>query len=184
MDASEPTLEESHVQKCDRCTHRGTKPESRPCCACFGPEFLGFVEDKKKCETCFYRVSSSCGDCHAPEFPGYTQGPCMSDPEPTLPVKDLASADQSHCPKCEDIQSKLIDNLKGQYGKLPVDEFLKVVAEAEEKGAFITECTLNQSWNNFTEKGILHISYRAGCTECGFTFKYEKKLNILTGRYL
>lgn len=80
------------------------------------------------------------------------------------------------CPSCIKIQEakkeKLLAEAKKAYGKVPPDEYLLMVGQANKKAA--PKETLREVYElGIDEDGVFVIYYRASCDKCGFRFDYN-----------
>ena len=68
---------------------------------------------------------------------------------------------------------KKIEGIKSLYGKIPADEYVQKIKEADKTPK--VESTLREDYCTYIQDGILYIDYSAGCSVCSFSFKYKKE---------
>lgn len=84
------------------------------------------------------------------------------------------------CPKCkiknDKANEKHILDTAAKYGKIPVEEYIQLAKETEMP--IILKPTLREDYEiGMAEKGF-YVSYSCQCTECGFSFSYERKIGV------
>lgn len=96
------------------------------------------------------------------------------------------SADKwTECPRCyartEGEYEALQKRVESEYGKLPKDEYFKLVKEAKEAPCGRTDKHLRVYYNISTDQyGNFSVVYSCRCRVCAFehTFKHEEQLKI------
>lgn len=89
------------------------------------------------------------------------------------------SADNwKQCPECLEEFKKAdpIGKAKKRYGKIPLDEYEYELDEAMKKAP--PEQSLREDYEFFLDGFCLEISYSCKCTTCGFTFSFNKKIQV------
>lgn len=83
------------------------------------------------------------------------------------------------CPKCkkdDDEKWKIHEErLATSYGKMPVDEYMKLRALKKEE----PETTLREDYDIGLYDGSFYVDYSAKCSCCDFEFNFKKEINIL-----
>jgi predicted Zn-ribbon and HTH transcriptional regulator len=87
------------------------------------------------------------------------------------------------CPRCkrlyEEYTEKFRKKVLESYGKVPVEEYLRLMAMANEEKGKDMEPTLAEYIEAYIEQnGDFNISFSSRCTECGFKFSFEHKQKI------
>lgn len=86
------------------------------------------------------------------------------------------------CPKCKrdakERTAQIKQAVKDAYGKLPADEYLKLVKQLE------VEPKLDDNFREDYEIGMqdngeFYIRYSGECGDCGFSFSYRHTVNAL-----
>ncbi len=83
------------------------------------------------------------------------------------------------CPNCK---QKDIDELKNQYGTLPLEEFLALTKETKFEDDYETEFREDYEIGIFGGSNELCISYSGECQNCSFEFHYSKSIDVFTGK--
>ena len=87
----------------------------------------------------------------------------------------------SKCPKCKELTEKtkadLIEKVVEGYGEIPVEKYDSLVKEASE--VVDLEDTLREDYEFCLEGDNLNISYGCSCERCGFSYTYNKDVNVL-----
>ena len=83
------------------------------------------------------------------------------------------------CPACVEIAEKKrnerIKNANAKYGKVPIDEFMLMIFEAEKP--LRHEPTLREDYEQgIQDDGNYYVSFHATCNQCEFQFSYENKM--------
>ena len=93
----------------------------------------------------------------------------------------MSANNWGECPDCtskavED-RNTLLKKVQESYGKIPIDEFIKIKSESEKPVK--QKSTLREDYElGMMRSRKFYMIYRASCTECGFdvSFKDEKDL--------
>ena len=109
------------------------------------------------------------------------------------------SADNwTNCPRCTNrialARETKLNEINALYGKIPADEFVRLLTEAEKMPAEQGEedATLREDYELFISKTdrlhsrkkekpvklIFYVSYSAYCTECEWSFKFKHEEEI------
>lgn len=83
------------------------------------------------------------------------------------------------CPSCKQEDA---DELKNQYGKIPLEEFLALTKEAQAEDDYETEFLEDYKIGIFDGSNQLNISYSGRCQICDFQFHYNKLIDVFTGK--
>jgi len=79
------------------------------------------------------------------------------------------------CPKCkkkrEQAQANLLSQVKTDYGKIAVSEYLELVEQSQQP--LEMKHTLREDWEIGICEGEFRVSYSASCKTCGFSHEYE-----------
>ncbi len=85
------------------------------------------------------------------------------------------------CPKCAQIKTResetALAKAKKMYGKVPADEYLKLVKDAEtlSPAKQSAEETLREDYEIGVRDGVFIVSFGCSCFVCNFEFNYHFK---------
>jgi len=81
------------------------------------------------------------------------------------------------CPKCQ----QLTENEKSSYGKVPEEEYIKLISERKNVSH---KYTLREDYEIWTDdKGLFYISYSCECSKCGFFHNFKHQQQLLNSRW-
>lgn len=89
------------------------------------------------------------------------------------------------CPRCKQIaatkNAREIEDAKGQYGKIPLDEFEQLMAEAGQH-PFVSG-TMREDYDiGVDEYGEFMVSYSCLCEICDFKYEFPlQRIQVYTG---
>lgn len=93
------------------------------------------------------------------------------------------SADRwSICPKCTERReqkiAKLHSDVEDSYGKVTIEEWDNLRARVRKLEDSDKEDTLCEDFDTrINEEWIFSVSYKAGCSECGFTYAFSTEID-------
>lgn len=85
------------------------------------------------------------------------------------------------CPSCEDKNQKIWERWKKEaaeaYGHVPVERYLEMRKDAGTGPGWDKETFREDYEIGLYKDGMFHVSYRGGCSVCGFLheYKFEEK---------
>jgi rubredoxin len=82
------------------------------------------------------------------------------------------------CPQCEQRKKKLEEEVKGLYGQIPAEDYLRKVEELKTQKK--DQYTLREDYEIGIYQGRFNVNYRGSCEVCGFTYNYEYRDKIQT----
>lgn len=87
------------------------------------------------------------------------------------------SADNwSFCPLCSQNRTDPIQAVQKLYGKMSAEQYEHAMEDA--RNAPVQEETLREDYEFYLEDFSLSISYGCKCQDCGFTFSFNKQIDI------
>lgn len=90
----------------------------------------------------------------------------------------------SECPQCAKnaaaAKAAALKKADELYGKVPADEWTKMVEAANQAGSLDPTNTLREDYGFTLENGEVEVEYYCSCKECGFkhNFKHVEKLPL------
>lgn len=82
------------------------------------------------------------------------------------------------CPRCwgEHVKADPVGAAKKLYGTIPLEEFEAAMGEAENTPA--PGSSLREDYTFYLDGFCLQINYSCSCETCGFTFSFNKKVDV------
>ena len=86
------------------------------------------------------------------------------------------------CPKCkrnaEILAEKKTAKAQEKYGKVPQEEFLALISDANKTPEL--DQTLRENYELGTDPdGLFGVAYSCSCSICKFSFNFKKEIDIL-----
>tara|TARA_B100001964_G_C13855009_1_gene431878 strand:- start:140 stop:445 length:306 start_codon:yes stop_codon:yes gene_type:complete len=89
----------------------------------------------------------------------------------------MSATNWASCPKCLKLvecgQSKLLQDIKEKYGKIPANEWLNLLEKSKDRRPL--GHTLREDYEVYTDlNGKFYIKYNCSCEVCGFSYEFNK----------
>jgi len=83
------------------------------------------------------------------------------------------------CPKCKkDLDKKL----ESSYGKVPEEEYIKLLEQKKDLQDESNTATLREDYEIYTDDdGLFSVSYSCSCDKCGLKYEYEYTKRLIKG---
>lgn len=81
-----------------------------------------------------------------------------------------------HCPECSQNRTDPIRAAQKLYGQVSAEEYEQGMEDA--RNADPQEESLREDYEFILEGFSLSISYGCTCQDCGFTFSFDKQINV------
>lgn len=98
----------------------------------------------------------------------------------------MSANNWTFCPKCQKTKKEesiaLDENVKISYGKIAVEEWLKLRDEADEFRDSLdssSDMTLREDWSIGTYNQKFSVSYSSGCSQCNYSYDYNHETKEL-----